>query len=113
MPIKITQWAFTKRVIDDPFCPPECSEILSLCGHVEDHPHYPRLSGKDIKTSELVGGSGCLVRTASGSEYLLVGPPIQEYLDWLEEKGFEFDEENPLRSYAEQWFGESKGGLEV
>lgn len=55
-----------------------------------------RLScGKEIVTSPVVGATGRLVRTRSGSLYRL-GDVDPDYLKWLQETNRKFDPENPI-----------------
>ena len=81
-PSRIEQWG----IVRDPYLAPERGG-QQLVGKVD---------GVGVKTSELVEVNGLVVRTASGSVYLL-GEPSPEYLAWCRENGIAFDPACPIK----------------
>lgn len=70
-----------------------------LHGYVYGHPKFD--DGHEVATSVIIGGSvktdaGHVVKTKS-RDYLL-GAPSQRYLEWLEQHGIAFDNEQPIKS---------------
>lgn len=81
------------NLLESPFAAPE-QGVFALQGIVFGHPNF--VDGASITTSEIKEVKGKIVKTHSGSSYLLEGPPDNEFLDFLKEKGVIFDENNPL-----------------
>jgi hypothetical protein len=89
---RLEQWSVVSHP-DDTYVAPECREPC-LRGIVFDHPTHA--DGKIVLTTAIQGGYGQRVFTIN-HEYEL-GAPSPRYLRWMEEKGFAFDPENPIRS---------------
>jgi hypothetical protein len=49
-----------------------------------------------VTTSPIRSARGRIVTTVSGRQYELVGDPSPFFHDFLQRKGLEFDQENPL-----------------
>jgi hypothetical protein len=95
MAILIRDWFITARN-DDPYSAPETGATC-LAGKIDWHPEL-KISPEmcEVTTSAIVGEEGRLVRTYSGREYQLVGEPSPYFHDFLQRKGMEFDDNNPL-----------------
>jgi len=76
-----------------PFLAPERASYV-LEGLVFGHPKFA--DGKSITTSQIVKVDGKIVNTASGSEYIVEGPPSEAYLDFLKKCRIPFKENDPL-----------------
>ena len=76
------------------FTPPELCDLHAV-GIIYDHPAFP--DGKLIKTSPVVKADGRALTTYSGSIYILDGSPSQDYLDFLKEIDYEYDDDNPVK----------------
>ena len=89
-PIRLTEWI---TGYDAPYFP----ELpIRLTGIAHGHPRNP--DGQRVVTSVLVRVEGRRAWTESGSEYELVGPPTQAYLDFLAEHGWTFNDAAPFES---------------
>lgn len=66
-----------------------------LSGTVSNNKSFQ--DGKKIFTSSIVDVEGRKITTSSGSVYYLDGPPENEYLQWIKEHGYEYDEINPIK----------------
>jgi len=82
---------------DNPYYPPEAGRQY-LAGNVYGHPRFE--DGHRILTSKPVKADGRLITTFSGSVYQL-GKVSDDYLAWLTEHGFKFDEKNPIKFKGE------------
>jgi hypothetical protein len=90
MVIVIKKWSLVDS--EDPYLPPE-RRYAQLQGFVYGHPKHD--DGKYVRTSMIVDADGRVVKTVSGSTYLL-DEPEPEYLIWLEENGYKYDIKAPL-----------------
>ena len=75
------------------YTPPELRNTV-LTGYVFGHPDYD--DGHPIITSSIVLVRGKIIKTKSGSEYEL-GEIEPEFKKWLDEKGYKFDKERPIK----------------
>jgi hypothetical protein len=76
-----------------PHLPPEVQRS-SLSGEVYNHPGFE--DSESIITSAIDTAEGRQVTTASGSVYLLEGPPDSAYAEWMKNRGIQYDPENPI-----------------
>ena len=53
-------------------------------------------TGKGIITSPIIGATGRVITTRSGSRYELVGPSSDDYVAWCKETGRTIDPEQPI-----------------
>jgi hypothetical protein len=90
--IRIEEWS-VKTLPGQEYMAPEVA-VRVLEGRVYGHPRKP--DGRMIVTSDLVSAEGRVVKTHSGSVYLL-GAIDPKYLAWMRENGFEYDPENPIK----------------
>lgn len=88
-------WAIVDG-LNDPYMAPERRGIR-IRGEVFGHDNFA--DGEKVTTGIVrdVNGREVYTNTSSNSYYILVGPPKQDYLDWLKEHGFEFDPDNPIK----------------
>ena len=93
--VTIQEWSVTTRD-DSPYRAPEARRPC-LAGRVFGHPGFP--DGAGVVTSPILGTSGRVVRTLS-REYVLTGPPGDGYAEWLRDRGYELDEEQPVKVAA-------------
>lgn len=90
--VELTEWAVLPG-IDDPWLAPEAAGAR-LGGFAKGHPTQP--DGKRIRTSRIEAVDGRRIKTFS-RWYLLVGPPHPDYVEWMTEHGYEYDEANPVK----------------
>lgn len=90
----LKEWAVVLSY-KNPFLPPEANPIC-LAGKVYGHPRFD--DGHSVRTSPVIGANGREISTESGSVYLLEGSPEQEYLDYLQSIGKEYDADNPIKT---------------
>lgn len=91
---RLREWSVVDTS-DDPYLAPE-QRPLKVKGKVYDNPRFTE--GEEIVTSHIVGVEGRIVRTRSGSEYLLDGPPEEAYVAWCLKNGVAPPSENePIR----------------
>ena len=83
---KLNNWGVT-HMSKDPFRAPECNPVC-LVGERDD--------GHSVRTSPITEVSGRIIKTESGSTYFL-GEPDPSYLAYLEQIGYAFDAENPIK----------------
>lgn len=76
-----------------PYSAPE--QGLCLLGKVYGNPKFP--DGYTIQTSRIIDVEGRVVRTASGSLYLLDGDPDPGFAEYLQRAGKPLDLENPIK----------------
>lgn len=88
----LKQWAMTLRSEDAYRAPEACGRYLK--GHVFGHPKYE--DNSVIVTSGIVSVSGRKI-TTKRSVYVLDGDPHPTYSQWLEENGFAYDPEQPIK----------------
>lgn len=82
------------RMVSSPYEAPEIAgRYVEGKLHNSGNPRRP--DGHPITTSRVVGASGRVVTTRSGSRYLL-GEPDPRYLGWMERKGLTYDPEAPV-----------------
>ena len=89
---KIENWSMINDPVNDMYTAPECRSYI-ICGNVYNHKSYE--DGKFIRTSAIVNVNGRIVETYSGSIYEL-GKPDEDYLKFLKEINYEYNEENPI-----------------
>jgi len=73
----------------DPFKAPEIKDGLHIIG-------VRSTDNVRVITSEVITCTGRLVRTNSGTLYML-GTVDSEYLNWMKEKNIAFDPANPIK----------------
>lgn len=78
--------------VSGPHTPPEHRSIV-VCGEV--HGHKSRPDGDKIQTSRIQSIRGKVIATLN-SKYRL-GTVKKDYLDWMKEKGIEFNPDKPIR----------------
>lgn len=88
----IENWSTTMECPHRPYRAPEQDPHMHLQGLV---------AGRNgaVVTTRLVASRGRIVTTRSGSRYRL-GVPSPEFLAYLMEKGYPFDEKNPIKLRA-------------
>jgi hypothetical protein len=84
---EIDNWSTVLRYKNE-YEAPERGE-LCLAGDVFNRPTHPG-EVSHVITSRIVAVDGFIVKTASGSTYILKSPD-HEWLDWLKENGKEYD----------------------
>ena len=82
----LSQWGVTNT--PNVFLAPECVRT-HLSGFREDDQQY-------VLTSPIIEVNGRIITTQSGSTYFL-REPNPKYLAYLEEIGYAYDEENPIK----------------
>lgn len=90
-PVILKNWGCAES--GDGYTPPEWRSLV-LRGEVYGHPNFE--DGHRVMTSAIVSARGRLVTTKS-REYLLDGPPDPAYVEYLNEIGYVFDPENPIK----------------
>lgn len=76
------------------YVPPELI-VPCLCGRVYGNPKFT--NGDRVQTSQIISVKKRLIVTKSGSVYYLDGPPAEKYLLFLQDNGFEFNSEDPVK----------------
>lgn len=92
-PVTLRDW-FVQAQPSDPFKAPE-QVVKYLTGNVEGHPKFE--DGDKVSTSAIVDAEGSIITVASGRKYLLEGPPLPEWVAWMEENSVAFNLEAPIR----------------
>jgi hypothetical protein len=88
----LDEWSITSTA--DPYTPPE-HQKLKLHGFCFDHPRHKDCT--EITTSSIVNVKGRIVKTRSGSIYVL-GEPTADYIKWLKENNFRVPtDKEPIR----------------
>lgn len=93
----LNNWSCVTRTAN-PYQAPELG-YLAVSGELgEDHDygHKVRKAGQKITTSKVVKSEGTQIMTNSGTIYDL-GTPDPEYLEYLAEKGIDFDPQWPIK----------------
>lgn len=90
---RLEQWSVA-AASDDPYMAPERRGI-ALHGRVYGHGRFP--DGSEITTSRVTKVEGRLITTYSGNQYEL-GDIDQGYLQWMHEKGFSYNYDNPIKT---------------
>ena len=89
----LKNWSIVARGSNG-YVPPELI-VPCLCGRVYGNPSFK--DGDRVQTSQIISVKKRLIITKSGSVYYLDGPPAEKYLVYLQDNGFTFDAENPVK----------------
>jgi len=91
-PVTLKNWSVKARASGY-----EAPELMKthLSGNAYGHERFE--DGKVVYTTSIVTVEGRKITTRSGSVYLLDGPPDPSYLAFLEEIGYPYNSENPIK----------------
>jgi hypothetical protein len=92
MPYVLKEWSVVEKV-SDPYQAPELRRH-GLKGKVYGHPEF--FDGEPIVTSSGIRAEGRHVWTKSGTEYVLEGPPDENYVKYLNENSIPMDLNEPF-----------------
>lgn len=90
---KLKRWILRNIISDNLYLAPEALG-RQLKGEVSGHPRHK--DGACISTSAIQKVEGRRV-TTHNTIYELDGPPHPDYLEWMTEHGYSYDEENPIK----------------
>ena len=88
---RLENWS-TVALDTNPYTAPECIPV-AISGEVHGHPKFA--NGMRVTTSAVKGAEGRMVQTEN-SEYEL-GEISPQYRKYLDDMGYEFDPENPIK----------------
>ena len=91
MTIRLSEWAVGSY---NPYQAPE-SATGYLIGKVSGHKKFT--DGDEITTTRIVAARGRLITTHSGTQYLLDGPPKEDYVKFCKDHNVVLDLENPIK----------------
>jgi len=91
MTVRIRNWAVITK--GGPYQAPECCRSAIL-GDVYNHPEFA--VGDTVRTSHIVSAKGRLIQCYS-RQYLLDGPPKEDYVKFCYEHKILLDLENPIK----------------
>lgn len=90
-PVILRNWSVISA--GNPYMAPELHSVC-LHGVADNHPDFA--PDTEITTSPIVGADGRVITTWS-RQYVLEGPPAQQYAAHLERSGIALDEKQPVR----------------